>query len=62
LISFDPLRGYLFYLLDELSLGKGSRQRGNNVNVISNTADVHQFGSEVAAGRGKTSVHPWPYV
>jgi hypothetical protein len=32
------------------------------VNVISNTADVHQFGSEVAAGRGKTSVHPWPYV
>jgi hypothetical protein len=30
--------------------------------VISNTANVHQFGSEVAADRGKISVHPWPYV
>ena len=34
-------------------MGKSSRQRGNNVNVISNTANVHEFGSEVAADCGQ---------
>jgi hypothetical protein len=34
---FDPFRGCLPYLFDELSLGNSSRQRRDNVNVIGNT-------------------------
>jgi hypothetical protein len=45
-----------------LSLGKSSRQRGNNVNVISNTAEVREFGSEVAADCGQISMHAPPHV
>ena len=59
---FDPLRGYLLYLLDYLSLGNGSRQRCDNVNMISNAANAHHFGTEIAADRGKISMHPRPYV
>jgi len=32
-----------------LSLRKSSRQRRHNVNVISNAADVHEFGAKIAA-------------
>ena len=59
---FDPFRGYLLYLFDQLSLRKGSRQRCDNVNMIGNTADAHHFGTEVTADRRKISMHPWPYV
>jgi len=59
---FDSLRGHLLYLLNEISLGKSSRQRGNNVNVISNTANVHEFGSEVATDCGQVSMHARPHV
>ncbi len=59
---FDPLRGYLLYPLNELSLGNSSRQRGNNVNVISNTANVHNFGTDVTANCGQISVHARPHV
>jgi hypothetical protein len=41
---FDPFRGCLLYLFDELSLGNSSRQRRDNVNVIGNTPDAHEFG------------------
>ena len=40
---FDPLRGYLLYLLDEISLGNSSGQRGDDVNVISHTADADKL-------------------
>ena len=43
---FDPFRGYLLNLFDELSLGNSSRQRRDNVNVIGNTSDAHEFGTE----------------
>jgi len=50
---FDPFRGCLLYLLDQLSLGNSSRQRRDNVNMISNTTNAHHFGAEIAADRGK---------
>ena len=45
-----------------LSLGNGSRQRRDNVNMIGNTANAHHFGTEVAADCRQVSMHPWPYV
>ena len=54
---FDPFRGGFLYLLDELSLRKSSRQRSHNVNVISNTADMHEFGAEIAADRRQIRIH-----
>jgi hypothetical protein len=59
---FDPFRGWLLYLFDELSLRKGSRQRGHNVNVISNAADVHEFGVKIAADCCQLRMHAWPHV
>ena len=59
---FDPFRGCLLYLFDELSLGNSSRQRRDNVNMISNTANAHHFGTEITADCGKISMHPRPYV
>jgi hypothetical protein len=55
-------RGSLLYLLDQLSLGNGSRQRCDNVNMISNTANTHDFGTEITADCGKISMHPWLHV
>ena len=59
---FNPLRGHLLYLLDQLSLGKGSRQRCDNVNMISNTANARHFSTEIPTDCRKISVHPWPHV
>jgi len=42
---FDPFRRCFLYLLDQLSLGKSSWQRRNNMNVISDTPEAHKFGS-----------------
>jgi hypothetical protein len=36
-------------------------KRGDNVNVINNTADAHEFGAEVTADCRKISVHARPY-
>jgi hypothetical protein len=46
---FDPFRRGFLYLFDELSLRNSSRQRRDNVNVIGNTPNVHEFGTEAAA-------------
>jgi hypothetical protein len=46
---FDPFRRGFLYLFDELSLRNSSRQCRDNVNVIGNTSDVHEFGTETAA-------------
>ena len=43
------LRTFSFICLDKPSLGNSSRQRRDNVNLIGNTSDVHEFGAEVAA-------------
>jgi hypothetical protein len=59
---FDSLRGCFLYLLDELSLGDSSRQCRDNVNVISNTADVHKFRAEVTADCGQISMHARSHV
>ena len=59
---FDPFRGGLLNLLDELSLGKSARQGRDNVNVIGNTADVYEFRAEVAADCCEISMHARPYV
>ena len=59
---FDPFRRCLLYLFDQLSLENGSRQRCDNVNMISNTANAHHFGTQITADHGKISMHPWPYV
>jgi len=48
-------------LFDELSLRSSSRQRRDNVNVISNTTDVHEFGTEVAADGRDVGVHARPH-
>jgi len=60
---FDPFRGYLLNLFDELSLGNSSRQRRrDNMNVISNAAYVHQIGTEIAAERRQISVYARPHL
>jgi hypothetical protein len=58
--SFDPLRRNPLCLLDQLTLGESSRQSGHNVNVISNTADADEIGSEVTADCGQITVNPRP--
>lgn len=58
----DPLRGYLLCLLDQLSLGNNSRQRRDNMDMVCNTADAHQFGTQISADCRKKRVHPWSYV
>src|SRR6476661_657322 len=59
---FDPFRGCLLDIFDEVSLGNSSRQRCDNVNVIGNTPDAHEFGTEVAAECRQVRVHPSPDV
>ena len=59
---FDPFRGCLLYLFDELRLGDSSWQRRDNVNVIGNTADAHEFGTEIAADCGQVSMYSRPDV
>src|SRR5262245_6733880 len=59
---FDPLRGRFLYLFDELSLGKCSRQRRDNVNVISHTANVRKLCAEIAADCRQISVHARAHV
>ena len=46
----------------ELSLGNSSWQRRDNMNVIGNTTDAHEFGTEAAADCRQVSMHPWPDV
>ena len=53
---------YLLNLFDELSLGNSSRQRRDNMNVISNAAYVHQIGTEIAAERRQISVYARPHL
>jgi hypothetical protein len=43
-------------------VGRGSRQRRHNVNMISNTTNAHDFGTEITADRGKVSMHSRPYL
>jgi hypothetical protein len=43
-------------------MGKSSRQRGNNVNVINNTAYAHKFSTEIAADCGQICMYARPYV
>jgi len=59
---FDPLRGCLLYLLDELSLGDGSRECRDNVDVISNTADFHKVRADVTADCSKISMYARSHV
>jgi hypothetical protein len=59
---FDPLRGHLLYVLDEFGLKSSSRQRGDNENVISNTADAHEVGAQITADCREIRVHAWPHV
>ena len=54
---FDPLRRELLDLLDQLGLRQRSWERCDNVNVIGNTADVHEFDSKIAAHRCEIGVH-----
>ncbi len=54
---FDPFRGYLLYLLDEISLGNSSGQRGDDVNVINHTADADKLRTKIAADCGHMSMH-----
>jgi hypothetical protein len=49
--GLDPFRGWFLYPFDQLSLGKSSRQRRDNVNVIGNTAHAQGFATLVTADR-----------
>ena len=40
----------------------GSRKRGDDMNMISNTADAHEFGTEVAADCGYISMNARSHV
>jgi hypothetical protein len=58
---FDPFGRRFLDLLDELSLGKSSGQRGDNVNVINDTASAYEFATEVTADCGEICVNAWPH-
>ena len=49
-------------MLYQLSLGNSPWQHRDDMNVISNSADVYEFGTEVAADCGQISVHSRPHV
>jgi hypothetical protein len=59
LIYFEDV---FLYLLDELSLGDSSRQCRHNVNVIRNTADMHEVGAKITADCRQISMHPGSHV
>jgi hypothetical protein len=48
------------YPFDQLGLGKSSRQRRDNVNVIGNTAHAQGFATLVTADRRQIGMHPGP--
>ncbi len=54
---FDPLRRYFLICSINSAWGKCSRQRRDDVNVISNTADAHEFSTKVTADCRQISVH-----
>jgi hypothetical protein len=60
--AFDPFRGCFLYLFNELSLGSSSRKCRDNVNVIGNTADTDEFGTDVAAYGGQIRMHARSHV
>jgi hypothetical protein len=45
-----------------LSLGKSSRERSDDVNVIGNTAHAHDFGADVTADCRQIGMHAWPHA
>jgi hypothetical protein len=51
----------VLYPFDQLGLGKSSRQRRDNVNVIGNTAHAQGFATLVTADRRQIGMHPGPY-
>ena len=59
---FNPFRRCFLDPLYQLSLRDGSRKRGDDMNMISNTADAHEFGTEVAADCGYISMNARPHV
>jgi hypothetical protein len=59
---FDPFRRCFLDLLDQVSLRKSSWQCGDNVNMISHTADAHKFDANVTADCREVSVHARPHV
>jgi hypothetical protein len=58
----NDFENVFFICSDQLSLGNSSRQRGNNVNVISDTANAHHFRAEITADCDKISMHSRPHV
>jgi len=46
---------------DHFSLGTTPRQRRYNVDVISHTADMYKFGTEVTADSRKVCMHARPH-
>jgi len=59
---FDPLRRRLLDLHHYLSLRESSRQRCDNVNVISHAANADDFGTKATADSGKISIHAWSHA
>jgi hypothetical protein len=59
---FHPLRRRFLDLLDQLRLRNGSWQARNDVNMIGDSADMYEFGSEVAADGGEISMHARPQI
>jgi hypothetical protein len=59
---FNPFRRRLLDPLYQLSLRDGSRKRGDDMDMISNIADAHEFGTEVAADSGYISMNTRPHV
>src|SRR3954469_10235620 len=53
----DPLRRNLLNVLNYLGLRQGSRQRRDDMNMISRSVCMDEFRAEIAANRGEISVH-----
>ena len=59
---FDPFRRCFLSSFDEFSLRNSARQRGDNVNMISNTADMHKVHARVAADRCQICMHARAHI
>ena len=58
----DPFRRRFLYAFDKLRLADRSGQRRHDMNMIRNTADMHEFGSEAAANGREIRMHSRPHV
>lgn len=60
--TLNPFRGRFLYFFDHLGLGKSSRERRHDMNVITHAVDVEGFAAAIAVDRREIRVHARAYA